>query len=170
VELVADDVVFAYNRLDKSPKEDLRHFDHLDKVEATDSIRLVFTSRTTRRVGFIASAGGYYSGIVPKEVARRRRRHWECQRHRPFMLGDFVQGNSNTYVKNPNYWGNEKINGRRDQTPLLDKVVYRTIKDEATVLTALRTGKLDILEYIRCRSRRTGKRARRNCNGRNGSR
>ena len=33
--------------------------------------------------------------------------------------------------------------------PLVDKVVYRTIKDEATFLTALRTGKLDILESIR---------------------
>ena len=32
---------------------------------------------------------------------------------------------------------------------LVDKVVYRTIKDEATFLTALRTGKLDILELIR---------------------
>ena len=60
-----------------------------------------------------------------------------------------MQGNSNTYVKNPNYWGTEKINGVENKLPLVDKVVYRTIKDEATFLTALRTGKLDILETIR---------------------
>jgi peptide/nickel transport system substrate-binding protein len=60
-----------------------------------------------------------------------------------------VQGNSNTYVKNPNYWDKDKINGIEMKLPLVDKVVFRTIKDEATNLTALRTGKLDILEYIR---------------------
>src|SRR5205814_9358490 len=67
----------------------------------------------------------------------------------PFMLADFVQGNSNTYVKNPNYWDKDKINGIEMKLPLVDKVVFRTIKDEATFLTALRTGKLDILEAIR---------------------
>ena len=67
----------------------------------------------------------------------------------PFMLADFVQGNSNTYVKNPNYWDKDKINGTEVKLPLLDKVVFRTIKDEATFLTALRTGKLDMLESIR---------------------
>ena len=65
------------------------------------------------------------------------------------MLTDFVSGNSNTYTKNPIYWDKEKINGTEYKLPFLDKVVYRTIKDEATFITALRTGKLDILEAIR---------------------
>ena len=42
-EMVADDVVFAYNRLDKSPKKITGYFDHLDKVEATDKHTVVFT-------------------------------------------------------------------------------------------------------------------------------
>ena len=33
--------------------------------------------------------------------------------------------------------------------PFVDKLIYRIIKDEATYLTALRTGQLDILEPIR---------------------
>jgi len=57
-----------------------------------------------------------------------------------------VQGNSNTYSKNPIYWDKEKIGGSEYKLPFVDKVIYRTIKDEATFLTALRTGKLDILE------------------------
>jgi peptide/nickel transport system substrate-binding protein len=52
-------------------------------------------------------------------------------------------------LKNPNYWDKDKINGTEVKLPLVDKVVFRTIKDEATFLTALRTGKLDILESIR---------------------
>ena len=67
----------------------------------------------------------------------------------PFMLTDFVQGNSNTYTKNPIYWDKEKIGGEEYKLPYVDKIVYRTIKDEATQTTALRTGKLDILEAIR---------------------
>ena len=67
----------------------------------------------------------------------------------PFMLTDFVQGNSNTYTKNPIYWDKDKINGGEYKLPFVDKLVYRTIKDEATFVTALRTAKLDILETIR---------------------
>jgi peptide/nickel transport system substrate-binding protein len=42
-EMVADDVVFAYNRLEKSPKKITGYFDHLDKVEATGKHTVVFT-------------------------------------------------------------------------------------------------------------------------------
>ena len=64
-------------------------------------------------------------------------------------MTDFTQGNSNIYSKNPNYWDKEKIGGQEYKLPFVDKIVYRTIKDEATQHTALRTGKLDILEAIR---------------------
>jgi peptide/nickel transport system substrate-binding protein len=43
----------------------------------------------------------------------------------------------------------EKINGTEYKLPFVDKVIYRTIKDEATFITALRTAKLDILDRIR---------------------
>ena len=67
----------------------------------------------------------------------------------PIMLTDFVSGNSNTYTKNPDYWDKEKIGGQEYKLPFVDKITYRTIKDEATYITALRTGKLDMLETIR---------------------
>src|SRR3978361_1200098 len=149
-EMVADDVVFAYNRLDKSPKKIAGYFDHLDKVEATDKHTVVFTFKNYNAEWDYRFGWGYYSGIIPKEVADAGAGNWKnVNGTGPFLLGDFVQGNSNTYVKNPNYWGTEKINGVETKLPLVDKVVYRTIKDEATFLTALRTGKLDILESIR---------------------
>ena len=99
---------------------------------------------------------GYYSGIVPKEVADAGAGNWKnVNGTGPFMLTDFVQGNSNTYTKNPIYWDKEKIGGAEYKLPFVDKVVYRTIKDEATFLTALRTGKLDMLEAIRWRRSRS---------------
>jgi peptide/nickel transport system substrate-binding protein len=65
------------------------------------------------------------------------------------MLTDVVQGNAVTFSKNDLYWDKEKIAGQSYKLPFVDKIVYRTIKDEASYLTALRTGKLDLLEGVR---------------------
>lgn len=65
------------------------------------------------------------------------------------MLSDYVQGNAVTFSKNNQYWDKEQIAGQPYKMPFVDKIVYRTIKDEASYLTALRTAKLDVLEGIR---------------------
>ena len=149
-ELIADDVVFSYNRLDKSPKKIAGYFDHVDKVEATDKHTVVFTFKDFNAEWDYRFGWGYYSPIIPKEVADAGATNWKnVNGTGPFMLTDFVQGNSNTYTKNPIYWDKEKIGGQRYKLPFVDKIVYRTIKDEATFLTALRTAKLDMLEAIR---------------------
>ncbi len=149
-ELVADDVVHSYNRLNNSPKKLLAYFDHIEKVEATDKHTVVFTFKHYFAEWDYRFGWGYYSGIHPKEVVDAGAGSWKnVNGTGPFMLADFVQGNSNTYTKNPIYWGKETIGGAEYKLPFVDKVVYRTIKDEATWIAALRTGKLDILEAIR---------------------
>ncbi len=60
----------------------------------------------------------------------------------PWMLTDFVEASSWTYTKNPNYWGyDEKYPENR--LPYADELRMLFIVDDATVLSALRTGKLD---------------------------
>ena len=62
---------------------------------------------------------GYYSGIMPKEVADAGAGNWKnVNGTGPFMLTDFVQGNSNTYAKNPIYWDKEKIDGGEYKLPV----------------------------------------------------
>ncbi len=149
-ELVADDVIFSYNRLEKSPKKIATYFDHVEKVEARDKYTVVFTFREYNAEWDYRFGWGYYSPIVPKEVADAGAQNWKnVNGTGPFMLTDYVQGNSNTYTRNPNYWDKEKIGGQEYKLPFVDKVVFRTIKDEATYITALRTAKLDLLENIR---------------------
>ena len=149
-ELTAEDVVFSYNRLATSPKQQVGYFDHVEKVEATDRHTVVFTFRQYHAEWDYRFGYGYYSVIMPKEVVDAGATSWKnVNGSGPFVLADFVQGNSNTYVKNPIYWDTEKIGGVEYKLPFVDKVVYRTIKDEATFIAALRTGKLDILESIR---------------------
>ncbi|WP_454631446.1 ABC transporter substrate-binding protein [Bradyrhizobium cenepequi] len=149
-EFVADDVVQSYYRLDKSPKKIPTYFDHVQKVEATDPHTVVFTFNNYHAEWDYRFGWGYYSGIVPKEVVDAGAGNWKnANGTGPFMLTDYVQGSAVTFSKNPIYWDKEKIGGQEYKLPFVDKIVYRTIKDEATFLTALRTAKLDLLESIR---------------------
>ena len=149
-ELVAEDVIYSFNRQNNSPKKIPTYFDHIEKFEATDKYTVVmkmkeFNSEWDYRFGW-----GYYSGIIPKEVVTAGAGNWKnVNGTGPFMLTDFVQGNSNTYTKNSIYWGKEKIGDKEYKLPFVEKVVFRTIKDEATQHSALRTGKLDIHESVR---------------------
>jgi peptide/nickel transport system substrate-binding protein len=149
-EFTAEDVVFSYERLDKSPKKIPTYFDHIAKVEARDKHTVVFSFKEYNAEWDYRFGYGFYSAIVPKEMASVDAKSWKnAVGTGPFQLSDFVQGNSQTYVKSPNYWDTEMLGGTAYKIPFVDKLVYRTIKDEATQHTALRTGKLDILEYIR---------------------
>lgn len=149
-EFVADDVVYSYTRQDTSPKRISTYFDHIEKVEATDKHTVVFTMKHYNAEWDYRFGWGYYSSIYPKEVVDAGAANWKnLNGTGPFMLTDFVQGSATTYSKNPIYWDKEKIGGIEFKLPFVDKMVYRNIKDEATAVTALRTGKVDINELVR---------------------
>ncbi len=149
-ELVADDVVFSFNRLANSPKATKRYFDYVKEVVARDKYTVVFVMNNYNAEWDYRFGYGYYSGIVPKEVVDAGAGNWKnVNGTGPYKLTDYVQGNSHTYEKNAEYWDKETIGGKDYKLPYVDKIVYRIIRDEATRTTALRTGKLDILEAIR---------------------
>ena len=149
-EMVADDVVYSYNRYDKSPKRIPSYFDHIDKVEAIDKHTVRFTFKHYFAEWDYRFGWGYYSAIVPKEVTDAGAGNWKnLNGTGPFMLTDVVQGSAVTFSKNELYWDKEKIGSQSYKLPFVDKIIYRTIKDEASFLTALRTAKLDVLENIR---------------------
>ena len=154
-ELVADDIVYTFNRLNSSPKKVAAYFDFVSSIEAKDKYTVVFNMKDYNAEWAYRFGYGYYSGIIPHEVVEAApdnagAKDWKnVNGTGPFMLTDYVAGNSNVYTKNPNYWDKEKIGGTEYKLPFVDKVTYRVIKDEATVVTAFRTGKLDMLEAVR---------------------
>jgi peptide/nickel transport system substrate-binding protein len=149
-ELTSADVAYSFNRLISSPKQQKGYFNHVEKVETPDKHTVVFHMKYFHAEWDYRFGWGYYSPIYAKEMVDAGATNWKnAVGTGPFQLTDFVQGNSNTYTKNPIYWGRETIGGTEYKLPFLDKVVYRTIKDEATWIASLRTGKLDILEAIR---------------------
>lgn len=149
-ELTAEDVLFSYDRVNKSPKKIPGYFDHIDKVEATGKHSLVFTFNKYNAEWDYRFGWGFYSAIVPKEVITAGGGNWKnVNGTGPFTMGDYVQSNSLTFNKNPIYWDSEKIAGQSYKLPFVDKITYRYIKDETTFITALRTAKLDLLEAVR---------------------
>ena len=149
-ELVADDVVYSYARLDGSKKKPPIYFDHVEKVEAIDKHTVLFTFKNYHAEWDYRFGWGYNSGIVPKEVSDAGAGNWKnANGTGPFVLADYVQGNAVTYARNDAYWDKETIAGQPYKLPFVDKLTYHTIKDEASFLTALRTAKLDVLEAVR---------------------
>ncbi len=149
-ELVADDIVHSYNRLDRSPKKQPFYFEHVAKVEATGRHAVVFTFKDYYAEWDQRFGWGYYSAIQPREVVEAGPASWRnVTGTGPYRLVDHVPGNSNVYVRNDGYWGSEAIGGKTHRLPFVERITYRTIKDEATQISSLRTGKLDILETIR---------------------
>ncbi|MGH6752974.1 MAG: ABC transporter substrate-binding protein, partial [Bradyrhizobium sp.] len=109
-ELTAEDVVFSYYRLAKSAKAQTGYFSYVDKVEATDRHTVVFNFNSYHAEWDYRFGWGYYSPIYPKEMADAGATNWKnVNGTGPYMLTDFVQGNSNTYSKNPVYWDKEKL-------------------------------------------------------------
>ena len=149
-EFTAEDVLFSYERLDKSPKKIPTYFDHVAKVEARDKYTVVFRFKDYFSEWDYRFGWGYYSVLMPKEYAAIDARDWKnAVGTGPFQITEFVNGNSQTYAKNPVYWDKETIGGASYKLPFVDRMVYRTIKDEATQHTALRSARIDILEIVR---------------------
>ena len=149
-EFVADDVVYAFNRISGSPKKIVGYFDHVKSASAPDKHTVVFEMHEFNAEWDYRFGYGYNSAIIPREVVEAGANNWKnVNGTGPFKLSDFLPGNSQTYEKNTGYWDSETVNESKFKLPYVDKLVYRTIKDEATRLTALRTGKIDIVETMR---------------------
>jgi peptide/nickel transport system substrate-binding protein len=65
----------------------------------------------------------------------------------PFMLTDYVSGSAITFIKNANYFAKDPTHPQ-NQLPYLNGVKMLIIPDISTELSALRTGKLDMLPAV----------------------
>jgi len=150
-ELTADDVAYSYDRVNKSPKKIPGYWDHVSRIEVTGKHSLVMHFSSYNAEWDYRWGWGYYSAIVPREVMESAGvKDWKnVSGTGPYALTNYVQGNAMTFTKNPAYWDSEVIGGQSYKLPFADTITYRYIKDESTALTALRTGKLDIMETVR---------------------
>jgi peptide/nickel transport system substrate-binding protein len=66
----------------------------------------------------------------------------------PFQFEEYVPGSHMSYVKNKNYWMKTVIDGKEYQLPFIDRFVTPIIPDQATQVAALRTARLDFMQFV----------------------
>lgn len=148
--LIADDVVFTFEYTAASPKRLLSIIEPFERVEARDDRTVVFRFRYFVSDWQYLFGYGYYSGILPRELSRAEPSDWRTVTGTgPFRITRYIPGHVQTFERNPDYWDVEQVAGADRRLPYLDAMHYRIVQDEATVLSALRTGQLDIVETVR---------------------
>ena len=120
-----------------------------ESITATDDSTVVMKLTEPRLDALGLMLLNQFTTIMPPEVIEQ---HGDVQDWRnlvgtgPFMLTDVVEDSSITSAKNPDYWGyDEKYPENR--LPYVDEVRLTVIPEEATIMAALRSGKLDFRNW-----------------------
>ena len=151
-ELTADDVVFTFNRLNTSPKKIEGMYDYVDKVEATDKHTVVFNLKEFNAEWDYRFGYGYYSAhLCRRKSSTPAPTNWKnINGTGPFQLTDYVAGQLQHLRRRTRTTGARRRSTRRSSSSRSStSSSIASIKDEATRVTALRTGKLDMLESVR---------------------
>jgi peptide/nickel transport system substrate-binding protein len=149
-ELVADDFVQSLQRLCVEPRAYVKN--SYPRLAAGT----VFTTPDKYTVDIKMPVSEFADGmsqwfdrnrIIAPEVARKygNVNKWELQVGTgPFLLTDYVEGSSATFVKNPKYWMKDPVGpGKGNQLPYVDGAKLLIITDMSTAQAALRTAKVD---------------------------
>ena len=155
-ELTADDVVYTFQRntalgdFTESPLKPNVAFNlPWESIEATDKYTVVMklTKPTLGALRTIFDDNQQW--ILPPEVIEQYGDYADWKNvvgTGPFILTDYVEGVSKTFTKNPDYWGyDEKYTENR--LPYIDQLRAILMAEEATRISALRTGKVDIIQH-----------------------
>jgi peptide/nickel transport system substrate-binding protein len=161
-EFTADDVAYHFHRLyglgsgfsKPAPYHaTVANFRYLVSVTAQDKYTAVFKWKTTNREFIQETLLAIISPTLAIE-AREAVEKWgdlNDWRHAvgtgPFILQDFVPGNSLTFVKNPKYWGHDERHPQ-NQLPYFDKLKLLIITDQSAALEAMRQGKIDVMDGV----------------------
>jgi len=150
-EFTADDVVWNLTRYNTAPSNTTPAAQRAKSFRAVDKYTVevkvpsaIQGSLMYSLAGSMPSATNYF---WPREVIEKYgdMKDWKnVVGTGPFILSDYVNGSSITYVRNPNYWQKDPLHSE-NQVPYLEKQQRLIITDTSTVLSALRTGKIDLM-------------------------
>lgn len=152
-ELTGEDVEWTMNRM-RTMKTSYWVTGHPSFVAGL-SIKLVdkWTVEATCNPADAYSYAAYlvdWCSILPREVVEKYGdvRDWKNSvGSGPFFLTDFVSNSSASFEKNKNYWRTDPVGpGKGNKLPYIDRIKLLIITDTSTLHSAMRTGKLDILQ------------------------
>ena len=156
-EFTADDVVFTYQRnlglgdfTERTERLGTAHKLPWASVDARDKYTVVMKMTKPVVGGLHTILESVQDWILPPEVIERYGDYKDWQNvvgTGPWMLTDYVEGASKSFIKNPAYWGfDEKYPENR--LPYADEMRAPLMPEEATRISALRTGKVDIVGNV----------------------
>ncbi|MFH2115231.1 MAG: ABC transporter substrate-binding protein, partial [Spirochaetota bacterium] len=137
-EMVADDVKYSLERIldPKTASPGRSYISLIKSVDVVDAytVKLTLASPLASLLDALTSNN---ISIVPKEAVEANGNLQKVAVGTgPFMLKEWVADNSMTLVKNPAYF--EK------GLPLVDKVIFRVIPEQASLLAGIKSGDLDM--------------------------
>ena len=117
-----------------------------ESITATDDATVVMKLTEPLLSAFHIITLNYFTYIMPPEVIQQYGdvKDWRNMAGTgPFLLTDVVEDSSVTRTRNPDYWGHDE-KYPHNQLPYIDELQYLLIPEEGTLMSALRSGKIDL--------------------------
>jgi peptide/nickel transport system substrate-binding protein len=157
-EFNADDVVFHYQRMcglgpfTKPSQQRAPAFEDLVSVTAADRYTVVFKWKVVNQELILETMHQISpAACLENPEAVRKWGDLNDWHHAvgtgPYILKDFIPGQTASLVKNPDYWGHDERYPLH-KLPYIEKVKFIVLPDEGEAIEAMRQGKLDIIDHI----------------------
>ena len=155
-ELTADDVVYTYQRntaqgdfTERPAQPDAAFNLPWESIEATGKYTVVMKLTEPSLDALQPILNAAWNWILPPEVIEQYGNYEDWKNvvgTGPLILTDYVEGVSKNFTKNPDFWDyDEKYPDNR--LPYVDEIRAPLMAEEATRISALRTGKIDIIQH-----------------------
>lgn len=142
----AEDVKYTFDYIKATPTTYFSSsMSIVDSIEVVDPLTVVFHLNTPD-MSFIARIGWYATFILPEHIFNNGQA-WEDNPATlsnpigsgPFKFDSYKQGEYTVLVKNPDY---------HDGAPILDKLIFSIVPDDATAVQAFINGELDNITNV----------------------
>ncbi len=153
-ELTADDVEYNFHRMlglgefTERPLKPSATFNlPWESIDATDKYTVVMKMTEPSLGALRTIINEAMHLILPPEVIEQYGDYADWRNvigTGPMMLTDYVEGVSKTWTKIPDYWGYD-TKYPQNRLPYVDEIRALLMAEEATRISAMRTGKVDIL-------------------------
>ncbi|MDW2876451.1 MULTISPECIES: ABC transporter substrate-binding protein [Bacillaceae] len=137
-EMTAEDVKYSFERIlaEETASHIASYFANVDSIEVLGDYQVQFNLKSPDAT-FLSNLTNSSAVVVSKEVVEE---NGDLQQVAvgtgPFKFEEWVPDSKVVLVKNEDYY--------EESLPKLDEVVYYTMKDEASRMSAIRTGEVDL--------------------------
>jgi peptide/nickel transport system substrate-binding protein len=137
-EMVASDVKYTFERLKNSKSSAYpAYYDPVKSIDVVDNYTVKFTMSSPYPTLLASIAYNQFAAIVPQEVVEK---HGDLKVATcgtgPFKVKEYVPGDYTVFERHTDYWDKG--------LPVVDKLIFKVIKDETSRLAALRKGAVDV--------------------------